>query len=262
MPYIHLADGGRLFSTEEGDGRPVLLIHGWSCDGSDWAWLQSDLARDHRTIAIDNRGHGRSSLSETYSPAAFAADAAEVIEQLGLGPTLVIGHSMGTIIASALAIDRPELVSGLVLIDPVYGADPVVMAGALRMARADPHAFAVASWAQFYGAKTPAWLPIWHRRRILATDPRTVSEALAGLYEGDGGLGLIPVGERELTKRRAPTLAVYAGTGAAVAAWDEALEHRAPYEIEVWRENGHFLHQEDPDRFAARVRSWMSPLGL
>ncbi|WP_187288849.1 alpha/beta fold hydrolase [Microbacterium sp. B19] len=258
MPYIDLADGGRLFFTEEGAGRPVLLIHGWACDGSDWAWLQADLAADHRAIAIDNRGHGRSSRSETYSPAAFAADAAEVIERLELGPTLVMGHSMGTIIASALAIRRPELVSGLVLVDPVYGADPAVMAGALRMARADPHGFTVAAWAPFYGARTPAWLPIWHRRRTLATDPHTVSEALAGLYEGEGGLGLASVGERELVKRQAPTLALYAGTGQAIADWDGALEHRAPYEIEIWPENGHFLHQEDPERFAARVRSWLA----
>ncbi|SFS11528.1 Pimeloyl-ACP methyl ester carboxylesterase [Agrococcus baldri] len=262
MPYIDVADDQRIFYTEKGDGPPALLIHGWSCDGSDWSWLVSDLSRDHRTITIDNRGHGRSTAVDgQYSPALFAADAAKVIEQLGLERPVVIGHSMGTIIASTLAAEHPDLVGALVLVDPVYGMDAQDLVGALAAIRQAPHAVAEASFGGFYGERTPAWLPEWHRRRILATDEAVVRDALVCLYEGEGAVGLKTVGESYLRRRQAPTLAIYAGTGAAIADWDRTLDHGPSDEILVWSENGHFLHQEEPERFATEVRRWLEKVG-
>ena len=62
MPCLTVPDGGpALFYTDQGSGRPVLLIHGLTCDGADWMWLASGLSRDHRTIVLDTPGHGRSS---------------------------------------------------------------------------------------------------------------------------------------------------------------------------------------------------------
>jgi len=49
MPYIATLDGGSIFYTDEGAGPGILMIHGWSCHGSDWAWMQADFACDHRT---------------------------------------------------------------------------------------------------------------------------------------------------------------------------------------------------------------------
>jgi pimeloyl-ACP methyl ester carboxylesterase len=167
---------------------------------------------------------------------------------------------MGTIVASALAVERPELVSRLVLIDPVYGSERSALSAALDGVRAAPHEFATMAWGQFYGDRTPDWLPVWHRRRILSTDPQTVRDALVGLYEGEGAIGLKEVGVRYLPRRQAPILAIYAGSGAGVADWDSSLRHGAQDVIEVWPEHGHFLHQEDPDRFSRRVREWLEQL--
>lgn len=261
MPYVAV-NGGELFYTEEGAaGDSVLMIHGWSCDGSDWAWLASDLDRDHRCVIIDNRGHGRSSPSpDGYTPRRFAADAAQLIEHLGLGRPIVVGHSMGTIIASTLAVERPELVRALVLIDPVYGADDDALGQVLGAVRQAPHAVATAAFQQFYGEKTPDWLPGWHRRRVLGTDEAVVRDALAGLYEGEEGIGRKAVGETYLRGRKAPTLAIYAGGREATADWDRGLDHGERDEIIVWSEHGHFLHQEDPQRFAGEVRRWLRGL--
>lgn len=260
MPQLTLSGGNEIFYSESGAGDPVLLIHGWACDGNDWAWLVADLEPDHRVIAIDNRGHGRSSQLAPYHPRTFAADAAEVIEQLDLGSPLVVAHSMGTIIASTLAVERPELISAMVLIDPVYGAVEAELAPALQYVRQNPYGFTVAAFGQFYGDRTPAWLPVWHRRRILATAPEVVRDALCGLYEGEYAFGLRPDGERYFQGRRTPMLAVYAGSGAAVAEWDRSLPHGRQDEITVWPEHGHFLHQEAPERFAAQVRDWLGTL--
>jgi pimeloyl-ACP methyl ester carboxylesterase len=263
MPALSL-DDGHIFYTEEGSGDDtVLMIHGWACDGSDWAWLASDLSRDHRCVVVDNRGHGRSSSSpDGYTPRRFAADAAQVIEKLGLGRPIVVGHSMGTIIACTLAVERPDLVRALVLVDPVYGVDDEMLAPTLAGIRQAPHAVATSAFQQFYVEKTPAWLPMWHRRRVLGLDESVIRDVLVGLYEGEEGLGRKVVGETYLRSRKAPTLALYAGTGSATAEWDRSLDHGPLDEITVWPEHGHFLHQEDPERFAATVRQWLDHLPL
>jgi pimeloyl-ACP methyl ester carboxylesterase len=260
-PYLELEPGRNIFYTEEGEGRPVILIHGWACDGSDWAWLVADLSRDHRTIAIDNRGHGKSSPIEgKYNPRLFASDAAQVIEKLGVDSPTVVGHSMGTIIASTLAVERPELVGALVLVDPVYGVDDEQIAPVLKMIKQAPHSVAAGSFQTFYGPNTPPWLPVWHGRRILATDEAVIRDALIGLYEGDEGIGRRVIGEKYLRRRKAPTLAIYAGASASTAEWDRTLGHGEHDQIYDWPENGHFLHQEDPERFAREIRHWMKSL--
>lgn len=260
MPHLTLRDGRTIFCSVEGpdDGLPMLLLHGWACDGTDWAWLAADPA--YRTVAVDHRGHGRSSPADVYTPRLMAVDAAAVIDALGLDRPVVVGHSMGTVVASALAVERPDLVRALVLVDPVYGQDDAMLAPVLEGIRADPHGVAVQAFGAFYGPSTPPWLPVWHRRRILATDPAVVRDVLVGLYSGDEGLGRAAVGAGYLARRQAPTLAVYSGAMAPVAEWDRALPHGPHDEIEVWPEHGHFLHQEAPDRFAGTVRAWLGRL--
>jgi pimeloyl-ACP methyl ester carboxylesterase len=273
MPYLSLAEGQTLFYTEEGSGDAVLLIHGWCCDGSDWAWLVSDLSRDHRCVMIDNRGHGRSSpAAGGYTPRLFAADAARAIEMLDLGRPVVIGHSMGTVIASALAVERPDLVRALVLVDPSYGADDAKLIPFLEAMRQAPRIVAIAMFrpdedaagpvpsARIYGDNTPFWLPMWHRRRVLGLDETVIRDALIGQYEGEEGIGRKVIGETYLRRRRAPTLAIYAGRGTATAEWDRTLDHGPLDEITIWPEHGHFLHQEDPERFAGEVRQWLERL--
>jgi len=259
MPSFTTDDDVELFYTDEGEGRPVLLLHGWACDGTDWAWLDTDLARDHRVIVVDHRGHGRSGPATTgYTPHLFAADAHQLIRALGLHQVVVVGHSMGTIIASVLAVERPEVVSGLALVDPVYGKSDdgldQVLAGITR----NPHGAALAAFASFYGDAAPNWLAAWHRRRLLGTPANVVRDALTGLYSGPEGVGRAAVGRDFLARRRAPILAVYAGaSGHQSAEWDRSVSPASNNRFEVWAEHGHFLHEEDPARFAHLLRDWL-----
>jgi pimeloyl-ACP methyl ester carboxylesterase len=259
VPYFTTDDDVDIFYTAEGSGPPVLLLHGWTCDGSDWSWLTQDLLRDHQVIVPDHRGHGRSSVpAGPYGPAAMAGDAAALLTSLNVQRAVVGGHSMGTIVASALAVEHPDLVSALALVDPVYGQVDDELAPVLAAVRAAPAETAIQIFGTFYTANTPRWLPIWHRRRVLGTAPSVVADALIGLYEGAGGLGRQFVGETYLPRRACPTLAVYGGSGSRIAEWDRALPHGPHDLIEVWEENGHFLHQEAPDRFAATLRAWIA----
>ncbi|WP_327168224.1 alpha/beta hydrolase [Streptomyces subrutilus] len=105
------ADGSRLHVEVHGeDGAPaVVLAHGWTCSTAFWAAQVRELARDHRVVAYDQRGHGRSPAARAYSTTALADDLVAVLRAtLAEGERAVIaGHSMGgmTIMAAA---QRPE----------------------------------------------------------------------------------------------------------------------------------------------------------
>jgi len=107
---------------DEGAGDPIVLVHGFASNRQvNWVqpgWV-STLTRDNRrVIALDNRGHGQSSM--LYDPADYhtdmmAADVAALIEHLGLERADVMGYSLGARISTVLAARHPERVRALVL---------------------------------------------------------------------------------------------------------------------------------------------------
>jgi pimeloyl-ACP methyl ester carboxylesterase len=119
---------------------------------------------------------------------------------------VVFGHSMGTIVASALGIRHPELVGGLVLVDPVYNAPDDAIKPALDVMRGpSPAAAAAEKFGQaLYTPDTPQFLKAWHRRRVLATPDHVVAGYLFGLYEGDEGIGRAVIAQDYLRQRQAP----------------------------------------------------------
>lgn len=109
---------GELFVRDSGgSGPPVLLLHGWmfSAD-TNWAPVYGALEQaGHRVIALDHRGHGRGLRTpEPFRLADCAADAAGLLRELGTGPAIVVGYSMGGPIAQLLAREHRDVVSGLV----------------------------------------------------------------------------------------------------------------------------------------------------
>ena len=100
------AGDAALFVSEEGkeNGQPIILLHGGLGSRADFEPLAQHLVSDHRLIAIDSRGHGRSALGDaklTYRR--LTDDIAAVLDQLGLSKAGIIGHSDGGIVALRLA---------------------------------------------------------------------------------------------------------------------------------------------------------------
>lgn len=118
---INAIDVNYFDSDPEGaDKRAVLLIHGLGGCWQVWRHQQDFLAEldDVRVIAVDLRGHGGSTKShEPYTIEMLADDVASLIEELSLGPCLVVGHSLGGMVAYQLAAVRSDLVWRLIIIN-------------------------------------------------------------------------------------------------------------------------------------------------
>ena len=124
-----------------GSGSPVLLLPGTGYAGATWPQpLIEGLAASHTVITFDYRGTGRSpSADGPYSTRLFAADAARLVSELGVGPVHVVGHSMGGRVAQWLALDSPGTVRSLVLAASgpgAYGDEPPVTGIPLEVALA------------------------------------------------------------------------------------------------------------------------------
>ncbi len=118
MPFL-LHDGIELYYEQHGSGPPLLLIAGLASDSQSWLPVVAALAQQFTVILPDNRGVGRSTQECAISVELMAHDCAALIHYLGHGQVAVVGHSMGGMVAMALAHRYPQLVACLVLVAAV-----------------------------------------------------------------------------------------------------------------------------------------------
>ncbi len=113
----------RLEYFEHGSGpETIVFVHGYQASARIWHGVQQALPADrYRSIAINNRGAGASDAppaESDFTVQKFAQDAHELVAQLGLRDITLVGHSMGGATVAQLAVDHPELLKDLVLLDP------------------------------------------------------------------------------------------------------------------------------------------------
>jgi len=159
---------------------PALLIHGLGDEADTWRYLVEPLSRRWRVIAPDLPGFGRSPLLPVgASFTLYQQTLLELLETLGPQPCLLIGHSLGALLAHAIALQRPGRVAGMVLLD-----------GGLA-ARSQPLSL---SLLLFLLPGLGEWL--YNRLR---RDPQAAFETLRPYY---AGLDALPPAERDFLYRR------------------------------------------------------------
>jgi len=178
--------GADIAYTIRGSGRAVVLLHGWTCNRRFWREQVAALQCAHRSLALDLRGHGESSVPDRgYTLERLAEDIHEAVERLAVGPAVIVGHSMGGMAAQKLAIYHPEDVSGLVLITTT-AADPDASLVSRRIAAEA----AAGDYRTAFLRHFPAWFPVgadphlvaWTKSEMLRT-PERVAVSLVRAYQ-------------------------------------------------------------------------------
>ncbi|MFE9248668.1 alpha/beta fold hydrolase [Streptomyces sp. NPDC007088] len=271
------ADGVRLAAwefarpseeSEEGRAPGVLLLHGLLGRASQWADATGWLAERHRTVALDQRGHGASEKPDggRFTREAYITDAEAALEQLGLGPAVLVGHGMGALTAWQLAGRRPDLVRGVVVSDMRASAlgvaaqrewvdwlnawplpFPTLEAARVWFAEQDPwverpNAARGAFYAEIMTRAGDGWRPEFVKEQMLASREAWVHEAH---WE-------------DLSRVSCPTLVLRGLDGVLGRAEAQEMVRVLPRGTyaEV-RDAGHLMHRERPDAWRAVVEPFL-----
>ncbi|MEW5939787.1 MAG: alpha/beta hydrolase [Chloroflexota bacterium] len=117
MAKIH-SNGINLYYEIHGEGQPLLFIHGLGSSARDWELQVGEFAKSYRVVTFDLRGHGQSDKpAGPYSMAMFAADTAGLLKGLGVDRAHVVGISLGGGVAFQLALDAPQMVRTLTVVN-------------------------------------------------------------------------------------------------------------------------------------------------
>jgi len=116
VPFLEVEDG-RLFYKIQGEGDPLVLIHGAWTSHQWWQWQVPALSRRYRVVSLDVRGHGKSSpLKGPYSVDGFLKDLDTLLREEEIDQTALVGWSLGGMISIAYGLKHPSEVKALVLI--------------------------------------------------------------------------------------------------------------------------------------------------
>jgi pimeloyl-ACP methyl ester carboxylesterase len=260
-----LPTGVALAVADEGAGAPpLLLVHGVGGHGADWnAQRAAFTAAGHRVVVPDLRGHGASDVAaDGYRPSDYAADLVALIDRLDAGPVVAVGHSLGAVVVSNLARERPDLLAGGVLIDPTYGDGPELRETVPALvrdwdARGDAAAATDALSAR-EGADTPPALAAAHRERILATPAHVLTGTIAGLHDNPDQVMHRPEVDAVLRDRAVPLLVFHAVAGR--AAWEATLQTDPRSRVVDWGGSGHWMQHERADELNTIILEWIGTL--
>lgn len=266
--------GTRLSFVDEGEGDPVVLLHGVTCSAASWNTLMPALAERHRVIVPDLPGHGWSTRARgDHSVAAFALHVRDLLMGLGVERATVVGHSLGGGVTMQTAYAYPELVGRMVLIASGGLGESVGLA--LRAATLPGAEWVLPIAFNRFGARVTKLLA-----RVI-TDPRLTSMhelaySYATLADPAARRAFVTIirgvidwkGQRIDATRRlhlaeeVPTMIVWGDADLIIpighgrrAAADLPVDR-----FEVFEGAGHFPHLERPDDFLAVLDDFMHDL--
>ncbi|MFT5113392.1 MAG: esterase [Parasphingorhabdus sp.] len=100
-----------------GYGPSILVLHGLFGNSGNWKSIAGKFSANYQVITVDLRNHGRSGWDNDVSYTVMASDIFELMDHLGLNQAILVGHSMGGKTAMTAALQSPQRISGLVVVD-------------------------------------------------------------------------------------------------------------------------------------------------
>lgn len=238
--------------TGPADAPALVLIHGITENRHSWDPLVPALAGDHHVLAVDLRGHGESPDADVFDPIAYASDVVETVSSIGISAPLVVGHSLGGVVASAYAaiapcrgvvnVDQPLRLSGfqesLAQLEPLLrGTDAEFQQAITLMFQMMSGPLEATEQARIIALRRA-------ERHVVMGTWNAVFEATA--EELDATVAALA------TAIAVPYLALHGiDPGPGYTDWLQPLLPTAT--VEVWPDSGHYPHLVQPDRFLDRL---------
>jgi pimeloyl-ACP methyl ester carboxylesterase len=269
------SDGVRIHYVTLGDphAAPVLLIHGFPDYWYSWRALMDRLARDHFVIAIDQRGYNLSDHpagEQNYQLRYMVGDVAAVLRGLGLPRATIVGHDWGGVVAWQVAMDRPELVDRLVILNLPH------VRGLRRELATNPQQQKNSAYARFF-QQDDAWKKLSVPQLVDIAVPdkadtdtrdkytqamqRSSIEAMVAYYRQNYPREPYAPDTSPVTKVHAPVLVIHGLDdpfllpGALDGTWqwvDDTLT------VVTLPHVGHFVLRDAPDRVVPLVADWLA----
>ena len=247
------------YTRTGGNKPPVILLHGLAANGACWTALAHALEGEYDVIMPDARGHGKSSVPDYgYRYEDHANDVVGLIRALRLPPPILIGHSMGGMVAAVVASRKPKVLRGLILADPPF-LSPQVQREVRDSDVADQHRRmltmsldeVVAEAQARHPHRSGETLELFARSRL-----QTSMAAFDVLTPPNPDYKLL------VSAIDVASLLVFGDKGVVSSVVAEELQRLNPrLQVEQIREAGHGVHVDQPERFAAVIKSFLDSIG-
>jgi pimeloyl-ACP methyl ester carboxylesterase len=169
-------DGLAVFYETEGDGEPIVLLHGGLADNSTWAAQFSGLSPHRRVVAPERQGQGHTpDRPGPLSYPAMADQTVSLLVTLDLGPVDLLGWSDGGMVGTLLAAEHPELVRTLTVTGSGFSSAGYVPGAMEALVALSPHDEDMAMFAAMYAQASPDgpehFPEVWEKIRTLWAEP-------------------------------------------------------------------------------------------
>jgi 3-oxoadipate enol-lactonase len=259
MPQVNI-NGGTISYEEHGQGKPLVLVHGFPLDRRIWQHQVAGLAGQCRVIAPDLPGFGQSAAARPFTIPSLAADLHQFLRQIDALPCILGGLSMGGYVAFAFLTSYLADLSGLLLIDTKCEADTAeAKAGRLRMAEIarTRGAGAIADEMEPKMTATDADPQVRQRLRRIMEDcpPATIEMALLAMRGRDDYRDKLP-------SVAVPTLIIVGDQDAIIPqSLCNSMCHEIPHcEMTIIPGAGHLSPMEKPAEVTEAIRRWLGRL--
>jgi len=252
----------KLFYREEGAGEPLIILHGVFGSSDNWMTIGRELASDYHVFMLDMRNHGQSFHSNTFDYPSMVSDVENFMLAQGISKCFMLGHSMGGKVAMNFAVNHPELLSKLIIVDisprsyPIHHDNILSGLSSIDLGSLESRVDADKQLSKFVSEKSIRNFLLKNLARD--EDNRFVWKLnLPVIRMNIERVGVGLSGEKKFTGE---TLFIKGSQSDYIQASDyELIEHRFPNSsIKTIEGAGHWVHAEQPERFLEIVNEFLS----